>query len=185
MRSPSTVAQLTLLSIIGTFIGCASNTPTAPSTRVATSASSVGGVSTGPTLDAGAVEFEGVISATDAGSRSITVAGVVVTIPATTPIRHGDRPLQFSDLHLGDRVDIHATRSGATLVATSVNDETEPGEVNEADDNDRADHDADEDDHATGTDEGPNHDTGDDRDGSNRGSDDGGGHDGHGGSGRH
>jgi uncharacterized protein DUF5666 len=176
----TTVAHVIQVTIIGAFVGCASNTPTAPSTPVSQAASAANGVSTRPTLGASSVEFEGVITAVDAALRMLTVASMSVNVPAGTPIRHGDRPLQFTDLHLGDRVEIQATQVGATITATSVNDETEPGGVADANDDEPPGHDAD-DDHGDNANDGPNHDAneGPGHDGGDAG------HDGHGGSGRH
>lgn len=175
-----TVAHVIQITIVGAFVGCASNTPTAPSTPVSQAASAASGVSTRPTLGTSSVEFEGVITAADAAARVLTIGSVNVNVPAATPIRHGDRPLQFSDLHVGDRVSIHATQVGTAFTAIEVNDETEPGGVAGADDDDPPGHDAD-DDHGDDANEGPNHDA---NEGPGHGGDDGG-HDGHGGSGRH
>lgn len=63
-------------------------------------------------------EVEGKITAI--GGDTVTVAGKVVTVPAGTPIHHGATAVAFADLHVGDRVHVHGTRSGAGVAATDV-----------------------------------------------------------------
>ncbi len=63
-------------------------------------------------------EIEGKITAIS--GNTLTVARVVVTVPSGTPIQHGGTAVAFSDLRIGDRVHIHATRSGSTVTATSI-----------------------------------------------------------------
>ena len=69
------------------------------------------------------VEIEGLISA--AGGGMITVRGQVVTVTPDTVIRHGNRRFEFSDLSVGDRVHVRATRvtstgSGAPASASTL-----------------------------------------------------------------
>lgn len=54
------------------------------------------------------VEIEGLIFAKS--GDSITVNGQQVVVPSTCPIRHGQTPFTFADLHVGDRVHVRASR---------------------------------------------------------------------------
>jgi hypothetical protein len=66
------------------------------------------------------VEIEGLISAK--GGDSITVNAQQVVVPSTCPIRHGQTPFGFADLHVGDRVHVRANRTTTTTgsVATTT-----------------------------------------------------------------
>ena len=88
------------------------------------------------------VEFEGRLQAV--GGGSITVNGQVITVTPETVIRHGNRTFELSELHVGDRVHVRATRvappagGSTTLVETTLQaslilvqnpgDATDPGE---------------------------------------------------------
>lgn len=67
-------------------------------------------------------EIEGRITAIN--GNTLTVAGIMVTVPTGTPIQHGGTSLKFSDLQLGERVHIKATKSGSTVTATSIEAQT-------------------------------------------------------------
>jgi hypothetical protein len=70
------------------------------------------------------VEIEGLISAK--GGDSITVNAQQVVVPSTCPIRHGQTPFAFADLHVGDRVHVRANRTTTTGSAvTTTLDATE------------------------------------------------------------
>ena len=58
------------------------------------------------------LEIEGLITAV--GVASITVNGQVVLVTADTEIRHGSRHFALSDLRVGDRVHVKATRITST-----------------------------------------------------------------------
>jgi hypothetical protein len=61
------------------------------------------------------------------------VNGFVISVPAATPIRHGSRSYQFSDLALGDRVHVKATMVASVLTAQEVklqNGDATPGNGN-------------------------------------------------------
>lgn len=64
------------------------------------------------------VEIEGLISAT--GGGTITVRGQVVTVTPDTVIRHGNRRFEFSDLNVGDRVHVRASRVTASAAGTGA-----------------------------------------------------------------
>jgi hypothetical protein len=66
------------------------------------------------------VEIEGSLTAVNPGARTLSVAGTMVNVPAGTPIRQGDRTVDFSALHLGDRVEVKGTATGSTVTATEV-----------------------------------------------------------------
>jgi hypothetical protein len=59
------------------------------------------------------VEIEGLISA-KAGD-SITVNAQQIVVPSTCPIRHGQTPFTFAELHVGDRVHVRANRTTTTI----------------------------------------------------------------------
>lgn len=63
----------------------------------------------------GKVEVEGRITAIDAGARTVQVAGHMIHVSMDAIIRHGALSLQFSDMHVGDRVHIRGT-PGVSLV---------------------------------------------------------------------
>ncbi|MEO8679614.1 MAG: DUF5666 domain-containing protein [Vicinamibacterales bacterium] len=65
------------------------------------------------------VEIEGLIASF--GGLSITVNGQTVLVPTTAVIRHGSTAFTFSQLQVGDRVHVRATKMpDATLQATEV-----------------------------------------------------------------
>lgn len=91
------------------------------------------------------VQLEGLIAAKAASS--VTVNGQVVNVPASAVIRHGSRQFQFSDLRVGDRVHVKATRiqasnsaspSASTLEATEVKLQN-PGDRDDDEEDDPAD----------------------------------------------
>jgi hypothetical protein len=69
----------------------------------------------------GKVEIEGRITAvTNGATRSLQVAAKTVTVPADATIRHGDTPVDFSALQVGDRVHVRGTPNGDIVVAELV-----------------------------------------------------------------
>lgn len=81
-------------------------------------------------------EVEGPIVSINATARTLVVGRrqTSVLVPTGTPIHHGGTAIDFSQLMVGDRVHIHATRSGATLMATDVQVQNDkPGQPEEAD----------------------------------------------------
>ncbi len=66
-------------------------------------------------------EIEGLITAINAGARTLTVDGKTVSVPTTASIRHGNRTVAFADLKVGQRVHVKAAPDSTnTLVATDV-----------------------------------------------------------------
>jgi hypothetical protein len=64
------------------------------------------------------VEIEGTITAL--GAHSLTLGNKTVVVPAGTPIRHGGTMVDFSQLRVGDRVHVHATKNGTDMTATEI-----------------------------------------------------------------
>ena len=64
------------------------------------------------------VQLEGLISAK--GSNTITVNSQLVSVPASAVIRHGSKKYKFSDLRVGNRVHVKATRMAAVASAASA-----------------------------------------------------------------
>lgn len=63
-------------------------------------------------------EVEGKITAI--AGNVLTVAGKQVTVPTGTPIHHGGTAAALSDLHVGDRVHVHGTKSATGVTATDI-----------------------------------------------------------------
>jgi uncharacterized protein DUF5666 len=76
-------------------------------------------------------EIHGAVTATSCAASPPTI--VVGTATPTTVnvqgarIRHDGDTLTCAQIHVGDRVEVHGTKSGATIVATDVNDKTDHG----------------------------------------------------------
>jgi hypothetical protein len=70
------------------------------------------GNTTPPVPSTKTVQLEGLISAK--GSNTITVNSQVVSVPSSAVIRHGSRTYKFSDLRVGNRVHVKATRTAVT-----------------------------------------------------------------------
>jgi len=70
----------------------------------------------------GQVQLEGRVAAVNPGgaANTLLVDSTTVSVPAAADIRHGDAPVLFSDIKVGDRVHVKGTRSGQTLVASEV-----------------------------------------------------------------
>jgi hypothetical protein len=63
-------------------------------------------------------------------SRTLVVGGTRVSVPAAATIRHGDLPIDFTALKVGDRVHVRGAMSGTLMTATEVmvqNTNTNPG----------------------------------------------------------
>ncbi len=82
------------------------------------------------------VEIEGrVTSVTGTTTGSLVVRGKTVMVDANTTIRHGNTTLKLSDIKIGDRVHVKATKSGTTLTATEIMVQTSNGNPNPGNDN--------------------------------------------------
>jgi hypothetical protein len=76
---------------------------------------------------AGVVELEGRIAALDVGgaSNTILVDSTTVSVPGSADIRHGDTPMTFAMLQVGDRVHVRGVKNGQVLVADLVIDQND------------------------------------------------------------
>jgi hypothetical protein len=80
------------------------------------------------------VEVNGRIDSIDGGARTLRVGSQMVLVQQATFIRHGNRTFSFSDLRVGDHIQVKGTRDGSTLVASEIKVET--GGDDDEDDND-------------------------------------------------
>ena len=65
-------------------------------------------------------EVEGLVTAINLTARTLTVRDKLVTVPAGTPIRHGDTVIDFAQIKVGDRVHVHGTNTSSGITATRV-----------------------------------------------------------------
>jgi hypothetical protein len=67
-------------------------------------------------------EVEGQIQSIDLTNRTLVIGrhNIVLSVPAGTPIHHGDTAIDFSKLAVGERIHAHAMKSGTMLVASDV-----------------------------------------------------------------
>jgi hypothetical protein len=76
-------------------------------------------------------ELEGRLTAINAAARTFVVAGVTVTVPTGTPVRHGDTAVALSALVVGERVHVHGTKTAANAMTASEvevqNEHANPG----------------------------------------------------------
>ena len=77
-------------------------------------------------------EFTGNIASIDAGAQSFKVSSMTVKVPASAVIRHGNKTLRFSDLKVGDHVQVKGSQTGSTISATEI--KVEGGKGGEGDD---------------------------------------------------
>jgi hypothetical protein len=70
-------------------------------------------------------EIDGIVAAVNAGAGTLMVGSTTVTVPASATIRHGSTTLHLADIRVGDRVEIKATVSGTTTMATEIQVETD------------------------------------------------------------
>jgi hypothetical protein len=89
---------------------------------VAVTLSSSGAALTPPSDAGGEVQLEGRIAELNPGgvASTLLVDGTTVSVPAGADIRHGDTPIAFSALQVGDRVHVKGTKNGQTLVASQL-----------------------------------------------------------------
>jgi hypothetical protein len=67
-------------------------------------------------------ELEDRVSSIPAGTaRTLIVGTTSVSVPAAVTIRHGDTPVEFTAIKVGDRVHVRGALSGGSMVATEVN----------------------------------------------------------------
>jgi len=85
------------------------------------------------------VLVNGRITGLNTGARSLQVDSQTVMVPTTAVIRHGNRTLLFSDLRMGDHIQVKGARVGSTITATEV--KVEPRGDDDLDDDDDDDED--------------------------------------------
>ena len=84
------------------------------------------------------VEVNGHITALDAGARNFSIGTQQVSVPLTAIIRHGSKTLLFTDLQLGDHVEVKGSMGATALVATEVKvEQGGKGDDGEDEDGDR------------------------------------------------
>jgi uncharacterized protein DUF5666 len=78
------------------------------------------------------IEVEGLVTAIDLNARTLTVRGKVVSVPTGVSIAHNKVTIDFGQIKIGDRVEVHATMTGSTITATRVKvEDAEPAEVDD------------------------------------------------------
>jgi len=91
------------------------------------------------------IELEGTLGEVSLAARTLRVNGMLVSVPAGTPIRHGDTTIDFSALRVGDRVHVKGTTTASGVTASEVkvqNASSGPGDGNDqGDDDDHGDDD--------------------------------------------
>jgi hypothetical protein len=80
----------------------------------------------------------GRIDSIDAGSRTLRVEGTTVLVTASTTIRHGNQTFGFTDLRVGDHVQVKGSRNGSMVTASEIKVET-GGDGEDDDDDDEVD----------------------------------------------
>jgi hypothetical protein len=70
--------------------------------------------------DTNRVEVTGLVTARNDSARTFTVATALVTVPAGATIRHGSRTLSFTDIDVGDKVEVKGSVNGSNITATEV-----------------------------------------------------------------
>ena len=89
------------------------------------------------------VDVNGRIASIDDGARTLRVNGTTVLVTGSTVIRHGNRTLRFSDLRVGDHVQVKGARNGSMVTASEVKVEQggNGGDDDDGDDDDDDDRD--------------------------------------------
>ena len=83
------------------------------------------------------------ISSIDSGNKSFQAGNWTIKTTDSTVIRHGSKTVPFSDLKVGDHVQVRGTRDGSTVTATEIKvEQAGQGGDNEDDDDDDNDHEA-------------------------------------------
>jgi hypothetical protein len=83
------------------------------------------------------VQVNGRIDSIDGGARTLRVGSQTVLVQQATFIRHGNRTFSFSDLRVGDHIQVKGTRENSMLVASEIKVET--GDDDDGEDDDRDD----------------------------------------------
>src|SRR5262245_31671603 len=88
-------------------------------------------------------EISARITSIDSGNSSFQAGNLTIKTTSSTVIRHGSKTVAFSDLKVGDHVQVRGTRDGSTVTATEIKvEQGGQGGDNEGDDDDDNDHEA-------------------------------------------
>lgn len=87
-------------------------------------------------------EISARIASIDDGNKSFQAGTWTIKTTDSTVIRHGSKTVRFSDLNVGDHVQIRGTRDGSTVTATEIKVEQGGREGDNEDDDDDNDHQA-------------------------------------------
>src|SRR2546430_2003166 len=86
----------------------------------------------GPAASIAGASIAGIGAEVNASAGTVRVRDTVVSVPAGTTIRHSTTTFRLADVRVGDRVEIHGTMNGSTIVAADIEIENEhapePGE---------------------------------------------------------
>jgi hypothetical protein len=90
-------------------------------------------------------EISARITSIDSGNSSFQAGNLTIKTTSSTVIRHGSKTVAFSDLKIGDHVQVRGTRSGSTVTASEIKVEQagQGGDADDDDDNEDNDHGAD------------------------------------------
>jgi hypothetical protein len=135
MRTFQPVIRVALLALLVSTVACgdSGNPSTSPSPTAPSTGSGVD-VRTDRHKSGKALEIEGLITSIDTGT--LVVNGTTINVPADAVVRRGHQRLTFTDLKVGQRVEVRGTPSGSTVMASEVKLEDEHR------DDDDDDHDA-------------------------------------------
>ena len=81
------------------------------------------------------------ITSIDSGNKSFQAGNWTIKTTDSTVIRHGSKTVPFSDLKVGDHVQVRGTRDGSTVTATEIKVE-QAGQGGDNEDDDDNDHEA-------------------------------------------
>lgn len=88
-------------------------------------------------------EISASIKSIDSGNTSFQAGNWTIKTTSSTVIRHGSKTLRFSDLNVGDHVQVRGSRDGSTVTATEIKvEQGGRGGDDEDDDDDDNDHEA-------------------------------------------
>jgi hypothetical protein len=90
-------------------------------------------------------EISARITSIDSGNSSFQAGNLTIKTTSSTVIRHGSKTVAFSDLKIGDHVQVRGTRGGSIVTASEIKVEQagQGGDADDDDDNEDNDHGAD------------------------------------------
>jgi len=87
-------------------------------------------------------EISASITSIDSGNKSFQAGNWTIKTTGSTVIRHGSKTVQFSDLKVGDHVQVRGTRDASTVTATEIKVEQQGQGGDNENDEDNDDHEA-------------------------------------------